>query len=63
MGPRLLRAKEINGLLVPPGKAYKLLTDHLITGHRSGFSMPRKCGSIQTPHTSKPVWFTWMVMF
>ena len=23
---------EIDGLLVPPGKAYKLLTDHLITG-------------------------------
>ena len=24
---------EIDGLLVPPGKASKLLTDHLITAH------------------------------
>ena len=23
---------EIDGLLVPPGKAFNLLTDHLITG-------------------------------
>ena len=32
MGPRPLRPREIGGLLVPPGKAYTLLTDHLITG-------------------------------
>ena len=30
---------EIDGLLVPPGKAFKLLTDNLITG----LSLPRKC--------------------
>ena len=24
--------KEIDGLIVPPGKAYTQLTDHLITG-------------------------------
>ena len=24
--------KQLDGLLVPPGKAYMLLTDHLITG-------------------------------
>ena len=29
-GPRPLGPKEIDGLLVPPGKAYTLLTDHLI---------------------------------
>ena len=32
MGPRPLEPKEIDGLLVPPGKASSLLTDHLITG-------------------------------
>ena len=31
LGPRPLGSKEIDGLLVPPGKAYTLLTDHLIT--------------------------------
>ena len=32
MGPRPLGPKEIDGLLVPPGKAYTLPADHLITG-------------------------------
>ena len=32
MGTHPLGAKEIDGLLVHPGKAYTLLTDHLITG-------------------------------
>ena len=32
MGRRSLGRKEIDGLLVPPGKAYTLLTDHVITG-------------------------------
>ena len=32
MGTRSLGPKEIDGLLVPKGKAYTLLTDHLITG-------------------------------
>ena len=32
MGPRPLWPKEIDGLLVPPGKAYTLLTGHLING-------------------------------
>ena len=31
-GPHPLGPKEIFELLVPPGKAYTLLTDHLITG-------------------------------
>ena len=31
--PRPLEPKEIDGLLVPPGKAYTLVTDHLITGY------------------------------
>ena len=30
--PRPLVPKEIDGLLLPPGKASLLLTDHLITG-------------------------------
>ena len=32
MGPNPLGLKEINGLIVSPGKAFLLLTDHLITG-------------------------------
>ena len=32
MGPRPVRPKYINGLLVQSGKAYMLPTDHLITG-------------------------------
>ena len=32
MGPRPLGPKEIEGLLVPQGRAYTLLADHLITG-------------------------------
>ena len=38
MGPRPLRPKEIDGLLVAPGKAYSRLTDDLVTGYplRSG---------------------------
>ena len=31
MDPRPLGPKDIDGLLLPPGKAYTLLTDHLIT--------------------------------
>ena len=30
--PRPLGPGEIDGLLVPPGKAFSLLTDYLITG-------------------------------
>ena len=32
LGPRPLGPKAIDGLLVPPGKASTLPTDHLITG-------------------------------
>ena len=32
MGPCPLGRKEIDGLLVPPGDAYMLLTGHMITG-------------------------------
>ena len=32
IGPAHFGHKEIDGLLVPLGKAYTLLTDHLITG-------------------------------
>ena len=34
--------QEIDGLLVPPSKAYTLLTDHLITGKPLGLSLHRK---------------------
>ena len=42
MGPRPLGPKEIDGLLVPPGKAYTLLTDHLV--NRSSLSLSRENG-------------------
>ena len=32
MGPAHWGLGEVDGLLVPPGKTSKLLTDHLITG-------------------------------
>ena len=32
-GPRPWGPKEIDGLLVSPGKAFSLMTDHLITGY------------------------------
>ena len=32
LNPRPLGPKEIDGLIVPQGKAYKLLSDHLIPG-------------------------------
>ena len=32
MSPVHWGLKKIDGLFVPPGKAYTLLTDHLITG-------------------------------
>ena len=51
MGPLSLGPKEIDGLLVPEGKAYKLLTDHLISENHSGLSLPRKSVSSQTIHT------------
>ena len=51
--------KEIDGLLVPPGKASSLLTDHLITG----LSLPRKGGTCQIIHTYNPCWFSWVVKF
>ena len=46
MCPCPLESKEIDGLLVPPGKASTLLTDYLITGYCSeGLSLPRKSSS------------------
>ena len=44
-GPRPLWLKEIVVLLVHPGKAYVLLTDHLIAGqNHSSLSLLRKGG-------------------
>ena len=37
-----LGPKDIDGLLVPPGKACTLLTDHLNTGKPHGLSLSRK---------------------
>ena len=49
-GPSQSGPKEKDGLLVPLGKVYTLLTDNLITGKRSGLNLPRKSGSSQTIH-------------
>ena len=48
---------EIDGLLVPPGKASKLLTDHLITGLLLQFEPAQEKWFSQTIHTYKPYWF------
>ena len=62
--PSPMRPKEIDGLLVPPGKAYMLLAGHLIT-YCSGLSAcPGKVVSSQNIHTYKPFfWLSWMVIF
>ena len=46
--PAHLGLGEIYGLLVPPGKASKLLTDHLITGYPLKFEPARKKWLSQT---------------
>ena len=56
-----LGPKEIDGLLVPPGKASLLLTDLLLI-NQSGLSFPTKNGSSQIIHTYKPYWLSWVVM-
>ena len=45
MDPRPLGPWEIDGLLVPPGKAYKLLTSYLISGKTETLSLPRESDS------------------
>ena len=40
-GPRPLGPKEIDGLLVPPGKAYSMLTGYLITRDVNKYSNVR----------------------
>ena len=55
---RPLVPKEIDGLLVPPGKAYMLLTGHLITG-----LPPAQESGFKSILMYKPLWLTWMVIF
>ena len=54
---------EIDGLLVPPGKASKLLTDHLITGKPFKSEPAQEKWFSQTIHTYKPYWFALVVIF
>ena len=57
-------AGEIDGLLVSPGKASKLLTDNLITDNGSSLSQPAQVKWFsQTIHTYKPYWLKWVVIF
>ena len=56
MGPCPLGPKEIDGLLVPSGRAYMLVNSF-------GLSLPRKSGSSQTIHAYKPLWLTWVAIF
>ena len=46
-------------LLLPPDKAYTLLTDQLITA----FEPAQEKWLSQTIHTYKPLWLSWMVIF
>ena len=54
---------EIDGLLVPPDKASKLLTDQLITGKSLKSEPAQEMWFNQIAHTYKPYWFAWVVIF
>ena len=54
---------EIDGLLVPPGKASNLLTDHLITGYMLMSEPAQEMWFSQTIRTYKPYWLRWVVTF
>ena len=54
-GPRPLGPKEIDGLLVPPSKAFSLLTDHLITS-KPIWSEPDQEKCFKSNHKDKPLW-------
>ena len=54
---------EMDGLLVPPGKAAKLLTDHLITGQPLKSEPAQEMWFSQTFHTYMPYWLSWVVIF
>ena len=54
---------EIDGLLVSPGKASKVLTNHLITGRPLKSEPAQEKWFSQTIHTYKPYWFPWVVIF
>ena len=60
--PAQLGSKQIDGLLVPPGKASSLLTDHLIT---YWLTAHRKSGSGQTIHiyNYRLCRYSWVVIF
>ena len=61
--PDPLTTGEIDGLLVAPGKAYKLLTDYLDTGklHRRPRSAHENWFKSNQPYY-EPFWFTWVVI-
>ena len=54
---------EIDGLLVSPGKASKLLTDYLITCEPLKSEPAQEMWFSQTIHTYKPYWLIWVVIF
>ena len=51
MGPCTLGPKEIDGLLELPGKACRLLTDHLINGYQLRSEPAQEKWLSQTIHT------------
>ena len=54
---------EIDGLLVPPGKASNLLTEHLITVKPLKSEPAQEKWISQTIRKYKPYWFPWVVIF
>ena len=54
---------EIGGLLVPPGKASKLSTDHVITGNPLRSEPAQEKWFSLTIHAYKLYWFARMVIF
>ena len=54
---------EIDGLLVPPGKASYLMTDHLITGYTLLSVPAQEKWFSQTIHTYKHYWLSSVIIF
>ena len=60
--PANLGLGEIDGLLVPQGKASNLLIDHLISGQQLMSEPAQEMWFSQTIHTYKPYWLSWVVI-
>ena len=60
-GPILLRPKEIDGLLVPPGKAYIYTTVYWLAG--LSCACPGNVVQVRSSIGISVLWLSWMVIF